>query len=61
MMSRCMDRWMDGHTDRDKRIERQTGRQAGRLTVSDLKYSKPLNWSTVHHLLFQPVLSLPVL
>ena len=31
------------------------------LTVSDLKYSRPLNWSNVHHLRFQPVLSLPVL
>ena len=30
-------------------------------SVSDLKYSRPLNWSRVHHLLFQPVLSFPVL
>ena len=31
------------------------------LTVSDLKYSSPLNGSNVHHLRLQPVLSLPVL
>ena len=36
-------------------------RDSDALTVSDLKYSIPLNWSTVHHRLFHPVRSLPVL